>query len=423
MGLRIYMTGRVCVEFRDTIVEERHLAGRQGRITFAYLVVHRHRPATRNELAENVWQEGRPVSWSAALSATISKLRGVFTSLGLQGGDLLVQTFGGYQLVLPEGTSIDVHTAAQSLEDAQAAQRSGQISEAWSAAVVAATIARRPFLPGEEAPWIDTQRGKLRRMLIRSLNILAEVTLAKGDYSMAQSVAEEAVDLEPLHELAHQQLMRAHHLSGNTAEAVRVYNRLCELLDTLSVEPSRATQAIRLQVARDVRTAGGVRLARTFMFTDIVGSTRLLETIGDRAWSDLVRWHDDTLRTCFLTHNGEEIDRAGDGFFVAFENQTAAIDCAIGIQRALYEHRRDHGFAPHLRIGLHSSEATAEAGGYSGKGVHEAARIGALAEAGEIVASVATITSSDTTYGFAHQRKVNVKGISTPLEVATVNWR
>ena len=57
---------------------------------------------------------------------------------------------------------------------------------------------------------------------------------------------------------------------------------------------------------------------RTFMFTDIVDSTRLVETLGDEQWESLLAWHDRTLRGCFEAHAGEEVKHEGDGFFVAF---------------------------------------------------------------------------------------------------------
>jgi class 3 adenylate cyclase len=158
------------------------------------------------------------------------------------------------------------------------------------------------------------------------------------------------------------------------------------------------------------------------MFTDIVGSTALIEVIGDEAWRDLRRWHDETLRECFSRHAGEEVDHAGDGFFVAFPAANEALACAVEIQRRLAEHRRKHGFAPQVRMGLHATEATRADSGFSGRGVHEAARIGALAAGGEIVASEATLSSvRDLTV--SEPREVTLKGIAEPIRVVTVEWR
>jgi class 3 adenylate cyclase len=160
---------------------------------------------------------------------------------------------------------------------------------------------------------------------------------------------------------------------------------------------------------------------RTFVFTDVVSSTNLIEVIGDEAWQDLVGWHDRTLRALFSEYEGAEIDSAGDGFFVAFDSAETALACAIAVQRRLAEHRREHGFAPQVRIGVHAAEATASAAGYHGKGVHEAARLGALAGGGEIIASLTTIDSAEV--GYSNPRTVELKGISEPVEIVTVDWR
>jgi class 3 adenylate cyclase len=161
----------------------------------------------------------------------------------------------------------------------------------------------------------------------------------------------------------------------------------------------------------------------TFLFTDIVRSTDLVSAIGDEAWLDVVRWHDGKLRSLFEEHGGEEVDHAGDGFFVAFDDPASAIGCAVAIQRALAEHRRAHGFAPSVRIGIHATEATRSGRSFRGKGVHEAARIAALAEGGEIVASRDTVTSSARSISVSGAREVRLKGISDPVEIVTIDWR
>ena len=100
-----------------------------------------------------------------------------------------------------------------------------------------------------------------------------------------------------------------------------------------------------------------------------------------------------------------------------------ALACAIGVQRALVEHRRDHGFAPQVRIGVHVAEATRRGTDYSGGEVHKAARIAALAEGGQILASVDAIDAADRTLRTTDQRTVTLKGVAHPVEVASVNWQ
>lgn len=160
----------------------------------------------------------------------------------------------------------------------------------------------------------------------------------------------------------------------------------------------------------------------TFMFTDIVGSTNLLEAIGDESWRELRQWHDQTLRGLFAEHGGREVDHAGDGFFVSFEDPSAALRCAVAIQRKLADHRRAAGFAPQVRIGIHAGEALAVDRDYTGRTVHQAARIGAIGGGGEIVVSAETAEAAGSEFALRHPREVTLKGISEPVRVASVTW-
>ena len=160
---------------------------------------------------------------------------------------------------------------------------------------------------------------------------------------------------------------------------------------------------------------------KTFMFTDVVDSTRLLEVVGDDAWSSLVGWHDRTLRALFAQQGGEEVDHAGDGFFVAFATPREAVACAVSIQRVLAEHRREAGFAPQVRVGIHEAEATSHEGGFRGIGVHTAARVGAIAGGGEIVASAAT--AALTSAAASELGEISLKGLAEPLAIVSILWR
>jgi len=188
----------------------------------------------------------------------------------------------------------------------------------------------------------------------------------------------------------------------------------------------------RLGAARDTRRvrellgrlpgAEAARAERAFLFTDICDSTPLVQAIGDEAWENLVAWHDRTLRALFDEHGGEEVDHAGDGFFVAFPDAKVAVECAVAVQRTLARHRRTNGFAPELRIGVHAAEASRTAAGYSGKGVHEAARIGELGGPGEITASLATANLVEG-LSRSEPETVTLKGLTEPVAVVRLNWR
>ncbi|HYN63334.1 MAG TPA: adenylate/guanylate cyclase domain-containing protein, partial [Candidatus Limnocylindrales bacterium] len=190
-----------------------------------------------------------------------------------------------------------------------------------------------------------------------------------------------------------------------------------------AVPDVRRADARLLELAANGDATDAVTGVKAFLFTDIVKSTSLVEAIGDEAWMDLLRWHDQTLRALFAEHGGDEVDHAGDGFFVAFDDPAAAIRCAIAIQRTLAEHRRIHGFAPHVREGVHVTPASRSARAYRGKGVHEAARIAAAAQAGEILASRTSVEATANRFEVSQARSVQLRGISQPVEVVAIDWR
>lgn len=213
--------------------------------------------------------------------------------------------------------------------------------------------------------------------------------------------------------LALQQLGRDDEADLELGAAREEFHRLGTVRDEAA-----AADAIR---AATERMATPSIAHKTFMFTDIVASTNIAAAIGDEAWEHLLRWHDDTLRTVFVDHGGEVVNSTGDGFFVAFDSASVAITCAAAVQRALAEHRRTHGFAPAVRIGVHSAVATRRGSDYSGKEVHVAARIAALAGGGEILASAAT-TALAGRQPTSEPRPVSLKGVSGEVDVVSIAW-
>jgi class 3 adenylate cyclase len=162
------------------------------------------------------------------------------------------------------------------------------------------------------------------------------------------------------------------------------------------------------------------RVVKTFMFTDIVGSTNLAAAMGDDAWGAVLGWHDDTMRKLFMTHCGEVVKQAGDGFFVAFDDATEAVECAVDIQNRLAGHRSEAGFAPQVRIGLHCEEATRRGRDFEGMGVHKAARITDLAEGGQILVSREVLKAASVRFPASELRAVELNGVSHPVEVASI---
>ncbi|MDR7458120.1 MAG: tetratricopeptide repeat protein [Armatimonadota bacterium] len=127
----------------------------------------------------------------------------------------------------------------------------------------------------------------------------------------------------------------------------------------------------------------------TFLFTDIEGSTRLLQTLGDR-YPAVLAAHDDLLRTVFRAAGGVEVSTAGDSFFVVFPVAAHAVAAAVAAQRAIAAHAWPEGAGVRVRIGLHTGEAVRSADTYVGLDVHRAARVCAAGHGGQILLSEAT---------------------------------
>ena len=124
----------------------------------------------------------------------------------------------------------------------------------------------------------------------------------------------------------------------------------------------------------------------TLLFTDIEGSTRLLQQLGDR-YTDVLAQHDRLLRAAVDAHGGRVVDTQGDAFFVAFGRAADAVTAAAAAQRALAAHRWPDDAEPRVRMGLHTGEPTSSGGGYVGLDVHRGARICAAGHGGQVLLS------------------------------------
>jgi class 3 adenylate cyclase len=194
---------------------------------------------------------------------------------------------------------------------------------------------------------------------------------------------------------------------------------------TTEIEAARAAfekLGARLDEERARELLGRLRTRRTFVFTDIVGSTQLLESLGDDKWRRLLARHDELVRAQVLEAGGEVIKQTGDGFFAAFDQPRAAIQAAVGVQRALDA----EVVAPDVRIGVHTGGAFHPAGDeadYGGQGVHMAARVGAAAGAGQILVSRDTLDGVGGAFSLSEPREIELKGFAQPVSVVAVDWR
>lgn len=236
---RIQLCGRLVVRLRGARVEAA-LPGRQGRLLFGYLTLHRLRPSSRDELVAALWNERPPPEAGGALSALLSKLRAAL-------GPDAVEGRSDVRLALPEGAWIDVEAASEGLHRAESAVALGHWAEAWGPSRVALHVATRPFLAGHETPWVAAEQRRLEDLRLRALECVAASGLGVGGPELAASerAAKALVEAAPFRESGYRWLMEVMSARGNVAEALLVHDRLRRLLrDELGTAPSEPTQEL-----------------------------------------------------------------------------------------------------------------------------------------------------------------------------------
>src|SRR5947209_12247333 len=127
----------------------------------------------------------------------------------------------------------------------------------------------------------------------------------------------------------------------------------------------------------------------TLLFTDIEGSTHLLQKLGER-YAELLNECRTLLRTTFSAFHGHEVDTQGDAMFAAFARASDALLAAVATQRELALHSWSSTVAVRVRMGLHTGEPSREVEGYVGLDVHYAARIMSAAHGGQVLLSRTT---------------------------------
>src|SRR5229473_8469866 len=172
--LRIYLTGRVTLEGAGRPIDQDAFPGKQGLVAFCRLAIDRTHALGRDELAAALWPGKLPRAWDAALHSIVSKLRLLLAKSGLDKSEVIGSALGCYQLRLPADTWIDVEMATDSIHEAEGLLKAGKWRQAWSAAQVAYHVSRRPFLAGEDGPWMEEQRERLRTVFARASECLAE---------------------------------------------------------------------------------------------------------------------------------------------------------------------------------------------------------------------------------------------------------
>jgi class 3 adenylate cyclase len=169
--------------------------------------------------------------------------------------------------------------------------------------------------------------------------------------------------------------------------------------------------------------AESVELA-TILLTDLVGSTRLANSVGPVRADDLREEHFELLRDAIVSSGGREVKNTGDGLMIAFSSASAGVKCAVAMQQLFERRYRDAEQALHVRVGLAAGESTVKDGDYFGAPSIEAARLCAQAPADGILISGMAKALAGRCEGveFSSVGELELKGFPDPVEAFSVAW-
>lgn len=193
---------------------------------------------------------------------------------------------------------------------------------------------------------------------------------------------------------------------------------------------STMIEAVAVDVAREADSLAGALPDShggtvTFLFSDIESSTQMAETLGDKAWFECLRRHNDLVEGEVARHGGRIIKSIGDGYMVTFNSARDAIRCATSIQRGLGAPEFvAPGTTVRVRMGLHTGEAVESDGDLFGLHVNVAAHVANQASGGQVLVSGLTraITEPSGDFGFGPEEHVELKGLSGTHGVSELIW-
>jgi WD40 repeat protein/class 3 adenylate cyclase len=251
------------------------------------------------------------------------------------------------------------------------------------------------LLPGFYDDWVVLERERLQTLFESKMGQLVEKLVESERWTAVQEQCERWLALGHVSEPAYRALMLSYNARGDMAKVSATYQRCVEdLRDHLGVEPSAETHALFNGLLKGAKVPRRIMPAQpsgtvTFLFTDIQGSTRLLDKLGDQYATSLAEHHQ-ILRAAIQKWNGKEMDTQGDAFFVTFTRALDAVQCASEAQRELAKHNWLQDEPIRVRMGLHTGEPLIASTGYVGMDVHRAARIGDAGHGGQVVLSQTT---------------------------------
>ncbi|MGI5242084.1 BTAD domain-containing putative transcriptional regulator [Dactylosporangium sp. CA-139066] len=161
------------------------------------------------------------------------------------------------------------------------------------------------------------------------------------------------------------------------------------------------------------------RTAPTVVYIASADPAALAALLDVAAADALTRWLDRTLRSICGEHGADGINQQGETYLATFADAAVALNCACHVQRALADHRRDHGFAPRVRIAVHTARGPEQADAAT----RLATQIGAEAANGEVLATRPAIEAATDAFAASALQPIELAGVSGPVEVTSIDWR
>lgn len=159
------------------------------------------------------------------------------------------------------------------------------------------------------------------------------------------------------------------------------------------------------------------------MFVDVVGSTGLNEALGDDGWVRVRDRMRSLLSECFEREGGWEVNTAGDGVLARFDSPSRAVAAAVEVNRRLERQREETGFAPSVRIGIHSGDVVEDGDDLIGGVINLASRVTAAAEPEQIIVTEHVADHLERSFVTEDRGIHSLKGVSRPRHLLAVRWR
>jgi len=357
------------------------IPSRAGQSLFAYLALTAGTAHRREKLAGTIWPDTTDENARKNLRQELWRIR-----KAISGG----QATNGEYLIADEFTLKFNRDAEFWLDVTQMERPDLDLGSL----IANLSLYQGELLPGFYDEWITLERERVNAVYEARMEQLLEQLITAERWIALQEWGERWLTLSGVREPAYRALMLASGVRGDMAKVASLYQRCMEeLSEQLGVEPSAETRALYDGLLKGAktppRTAAQPSGTITFLFTDIEGSTRLLDKMGAQ-YAVVLSEHHEILRAAIRKWNGHEVDTQGDAFFVTFTRAIDAVQCAAEAQRALASHSWHQGEQLRVRMGLHTGEPLIASTGYVGMDVHRAARIGDAGHGGQILLSQTT---------------------------------